>query len=148
MDLYIAMSYVLDRIPPFFIHQNLIDMSYLAIKHLHMTSAALSGILFFIRGIWMLHGSGMLQRRWVKIVPMVVDTVLLVSAVTLVIWSAQYPLVQQWLTVKLLALFAYIVAGSIALKDGRSKSVRATAFVIALLLFATIVKVAVTRQVL
>jgi len=123
-------------------------MNYLAIKHLHIACAALSGALFFVRGIWMLRDSAMLQRRWVKIVPHVIDTVLLASALTLVIWSAQYPFVQNWLTAKVLALVAYILLGTIALKRGKTKGVRAGAFVAALLVFAYIVKVALTRQVL
>jgi uncharacterized membrane protein SirB2 len=87
-----------------------------------------------------------LQQRWVKVVPHVVDTLLLVCAVILVVWSGQYPFVQGWLTAKLLALIAYIVLGTIALKRGKTKSVRIGALVAAALVFAYIVKVALTRQ--
>lgn len=123
-------------------------MNYLAIKHLHIACAMLTGTLFFARGIWMLSDSPLLQRRWVKVVPHVVDTVLLTSALTLVIWSGQYPFAQNWLTAKLIALFAYIGLGTIALKRGRTKRVRATAFIGALLVFGYIIKLALTRQVL
>ena len=122
-------------------------MSYLAIKHLHMTCAALSGSFFLVRGIWMLRGSALLQQRWVKIAPHVIDTVLLVSALSMVVWSGQYPFVQNWLTAKVLALIAYILLGTVALKRGRTKGVRTAAFVAALLVFGYIVKVALTRQV-
>lgn len=121
-------------------------MSYLAVKHLHVTFAALSGMLFLLRGIWMLRGSGLLQQKWVKIVPHVIDTVLLGSALVMVFWSGQYPFAQGWLTAKVLALIAYIVLGTIALKRGKTKQVRLTAFIGALLVFAYIVKVALTRQ--
>jgi uncharacterized membrane protein SirB2 len=123
-------------------------MSYLAVKHIHMTFAALSGTLFFVRGLWMMAGSTLLQRRWVKIVPHVVDTLLLTSALTLVIWSGQYPIAQNWLTAKLCALVLYIVLGAIALKRGRTKPMRIVAFIAALAVFAYIVMVAVTRQVI
>jgi uncharacterized membrane protein SirB2 len=123
-------------------------MSYLAVKHLHMSFAALSGILFFARGMLMLRESTLLQSRWLRIAPHVIDSLLLGSALVMVIWSAQYPFVQSWLTAKLLVLVAYIVAGAVALKRGKTKAVRAGAFVIALLLFAYIVKAAVTKQVL
>jgi uncharacterized membrane protein SirB2 len=123
-------------------------MSYLAIKHLHVTCAALSITLFIIRGFWMLRGSPLLQRRWVKIVPHLVDTVLLASALVLVFWSHQYPFVQSWLTAKVIALVVYIGLGTVALKRGKTKGVRIAAFVGALAVFAYIVKVAVTRQVL
>lgn len=122
-------------------------MSYLAIKHLHMTCAALSGSFFLVRGIWMLRDSALLQQRWVKIAPHVIDTVLLVSALTMVVWSGQYPFVQNWLTAKVLALIAYILLGTVALKRGKTKGVRTAAFFAALLVFGYIVKVALTRQV-
>lgn len=123
-------------------------MSYFAIKHLHMTAAILSGIFFTVRGIWMLSDSGLLKKRWAKIAPHIIDTVLLASALVMVFWSGQYPFVQGWLTAKVIALIAYIGVGMVALKYGRTKSVRASAFVVALLIFAYILKVAVTRQVL
>jgi uncharacterized membrane protein SirB2 len=122
-------------------------MNYLAIKHLHVACAALTGAFFVTRGIWMLADSPLLQRRWVRVLPHVIDTVLLASALVLVVWSRQYPFVQPWLTAKLIALLFYIVLGSVALKRGRSKRVRAAALVGALLVFGYIVRVAVTRQV-
>lgn len=130
----------------FFPHTTRLPMSYLAIKHLHMSFAALSGILFFVRGIWMLRDSPLLHRQWIERSSYVIDTVLLASAITMVVWSAQYPFVQQWLTVKVLTVLAYIVAGAIALRRGKTKRIRAGAFVVALLLFGYIVKLALTRQ--
>ena len=121
-------------------------MNYLAIKHLHITFAVLSGSFFLLRGLWMLIDSPMLQRRWVKVVPHGVDTLLLASALVLVFWSGQYPFVQAWLTAKVLALIAYIVLGTIALKRGKTKGVRTFALFAALATFAYIVAVALTRQ--
>ena len=121
-------------------------MNYPAIKNIHITFAAVSGAFFLLRGLWMLLDSPMLQQRWVKIVPHVVDTLLLTSALVLVLWSGQYPFVQTWLTAKVLALVAYIVLGTIALKRGKSKGVRSFALVAALATFPYIVAVAQTRQ--
>lgn len=121
-------------------------MSYLALKHFHLTCAVLSGSLFLLRGIWMLRESSMLQRRWVRIAPHLIDTLLLASALAMVAWSAQYPFVQGWLTAKVLALIAYIVLGSIALKRGKTMAVRASAFAAALAVFAYIVLVAITKH--
>lgn len=123
-------------------------MDYLAIKHLHMGCAGLSIAMFLLRGTWMLQGSSMLQRRWVKIVPHLVDTVLLGSAITLAVISHQYPFAQPWLGAKVVALVLYIVLGAIALKRGRTLRIRAIAFAAAIATFAYIVMVAVTRQVL
>lgn len=122
-------------------------MSYLTVKHLHMTSAVLSGMLFLLRGFWMMRESPMLRRRWVKVLPHVVDTVLLGSAVTLAVWSSQYPFAQGWLTAKVLALAVYIALGSVALKRGRTRRVRIAAFAAAAAVFLYIVRVALTRQI-
>ena len=121
-------------------------MTYFALKHLHVTFAALSGLLFLVRGIWMLSGSQRLQQRWVKVVPHIVDTLLLASAIVLAVWSSQYPGQSPWLTAKLVALVVYIVLGAIALKRGRTKGVRTAAFFGALACFAYIVSVAVTKN--
>ncbi len=121
-------------------------MPYIAIKHLHITFAMLSGLLFLVRGIWMLSGSQRLQARWVKIVPHIVDTLLLVSAIGLVVASSQYPGQAPWLSAKLVALVGYIVLGVIALKRGRTQQVRTAAFIGALACFAYIVAVAVTKN--
>jgi len=121
-------------------------VSYLAIKYLHITSVALSGGFFLLRGLWMLRASDMLQRRWVRVLPHIVDTLLLGSALLMVFWSRQYPFVQPWLTAKVLALVAYIGLGTVALKRGKTKVVRRWTFMAALATFAYIMAVALTRR--
>ena len=105
--------------------------SYLALRHLHLTAVTLSLALFALRGLWMLVDSPQLQRRWVRIVPHLIDTVLLASAIGLTLILQQYPFVDGWLTAKVLALIVYIILGSIALKRGPTKPVRAAAWVAA-----------------
>lgn len=121
-------------------------MPYIALKHLHVTFVALSGLLFLVRGIWMLRASPRLEQRWVRIVPHVVDTLLLASAIGLAVVSHQYPGQMPWLTAKVVALVGYIVLGTIALKRGRTQGVRTAAFIGALACFAYIVAVAVTKN--
>jgi uncharacterized membrane protein SirB2 len=121
-------------------------MDYLLLKHFHMGCAAFSGSLFLIRGQWMLAGSPLLQRRWVKTVQHTVDSLLLASALWLAAWSHQYPGPMPWLTAKLVALFAYILLGAVALTYGRTRAIRATAYVAALATFSYIVAVAVTKN--
>ena len=121
-------------------------MPYIALKHLHVTFVALSGLLFLVRGIWMLRASPNLEQRWARIVPHIVDTLLLASAIGLAVVSHQYPGQMPWLTAKVVGLVAYIVLGTIALKRGRTQGVRTAAFVGALACFAYIVAVAVTKN--
>ena len=92
------------------------------------------------------YGLSLLQRRWVKFVPHVVDTALLSSAVALAILSSQYPVAQAWLSAKVLALLAYIALGTIALKRGQTKAIRGAAFIAAVLVFIYIAHVAITKN--
>lgn len=118
------------------------------LKALHVGCIALSFTGYLVRGIWMLRDSPRLQARWVRVVPHIIDTLLLVSAIALTVRLQQYPFVHDWLTTKVLALAAYIVLGAIGLKYGRTRKIRVTAWVAALLTFGYIVAVALTRQVL
>ncbi len=123
-------------------------MSYLLLKSIHVSAVMLSGTLFFIRGRWMLRGSPRLQQTWVKVVPHIIDTVLLVSAIALALRIHQYPFTHNWLTAKVLGLLLYIALGMIALKRGRSRRVRLLAWLAALAVFLYIVAVAVTHHAL
>ncbi len=121
-------------------------MDYLLVKHVHVACAALSIAGFVLRGALMMRDSALLQAKFARIAPHVVDTLLLASAILLSWQSAQYPFAQGWLTAKLAALVAYIVLGTAALKRGRTKRVRIVAFALAVLVFAYIVSVALTRD--
>lgn len=121
-------------------------MSYILLKHLHVTAVAVSGAGFLLRGLLMLRDSPLLQRRVFKVLPHVIDTILLGSAIAMAVISAQYPFVQPWLTAKFFGLLAYIVFGMMALKRGRTKGQRAAWLLAALLAFAYIVSVALVRD--
>jgi uncharacterized membrane protein SirB2 len=115
---------------------------YPIIKHSHLTLALLSVAGFILRGAWMMAGSPMLQRRWVRVLPHVVDTLLLATAVVLVVMLSQYPFVHGWVTAKVLGLVAYIVLGTLALKRAPTLGLRILFFFAALLCFAYIFGVA------
>jgi uncharacterized membrane protein SirB2 len=121
-------------------------MIYLALKHLHVTCVILSGLGFCLRGGWMLVDSPLLKHRLARVLPHIVDTLLLGSALTLAWLSGQYPFGQAWLTAKFLGLLVYIGLGTMALKRGRTKTARTGYFFLALLTYAYIVSVALTRN--
>ncbi|OGS94382.1 MAG: regulator SirB [Gallionellales bacterium RIFCSPLOWO2_12_FULL_57_18] len=121
-------------------------MSFQILKHIHVTCAALSFTLFFLRGIWSLNGSAIMRQQWVKIVPHIVDTLLLASALGLAYIIEQYPLVDGWLTAKFFALLLYIGLGTVALKHGKTKTVRLSAWLAALAVFIYIVLVAMNHD--
>jgi len=119
---------------------------YGLIKAVHVGSMLMSISLFFVRGLWMMRAPARLAQRWVRVLPHIIDTVLLASALTLVFLSRQYPFVESWLTAKVVALLAYILIGMFALRRGPNRATRITAWFAALLVFAYIVGVALTRN--
>ena len=109
---------------------------------IHLACAGATLLFFFLRGIWMINASSLLEAPFTRIAPHVIDSILLLAAVALTLQINQYPLVNAWLTVKLVAMVAYILLGTIALKRGKTKKQRVIAFILALATFAFIVSVA------
>ncbi|MEE8208446.1 MAG: SirB2 family protein [Nitrosomonadaceae bacterium] len=121
-------------------------MSYAALKIIHVISVIFSYLLFMLRGIWMMQNSSILQRRWVKILPHVIDTVLLASAVTLVTMIQQYPGMSTWLSTKIGGLLLYIILGMMALRFGKSRKIKIISWIAAQIVFFYIVLVALTKN--
>jgi len=116
------------------------------LKLLHVTLAAVSLLGFVARGVLALRGSGVLARRWVRVAPHVIDTLLLATGVIMAVRYSISPAAQPWLAAKLAAIVAYIVLGSLALKRARTPRGRAAAFAGALAMFGYVVAVALTRN--
>ena len=119
---------------------------YPALKLLHVGCVVVTASGFVLRGIWMLGESPLLRHPLTRVLPHLNDTLLLAAGIGMAMMLHQYPLVDGWLTAKLLALLLYIVLGTIALKRGRTKRVRVLAFGGALLTLAYLLAVAVTRS--
>jgi uncharacterized membrane protein SirB2 len=117
-------------------------MVYAAVKQLHLAAVALSWTLFFLRGVWMIADSPRLKARWVRVVPHVNDTILLVAGVYL----ATVVGLQPWILAKLAALVAYILIGMVAITRGPTKPVRIAAWIAAQCVFLYIVAVALRKN--
>ncbi|SPB17025.1 hypothetical protein NOV72_04224 [Caballeronia novacaledonica] len=118
---------------------------FLPLRAFHMICAGLSIAGFVLRWIWMLTNSRLLSARATKILPHIVDTLLLASAIALVAivgFSAN----AAWLGAKIAGLVVYIVLGTFALKRGRTKGARAVYGVLAIVVFAFIASVARTHD--
>lgn len=97
-------------------------MSYLTLKHIHVSLVVLSVSFFVLRYYWRFRATARLQERWIKIAPHVLDTVLLASAIGLMVSSGHYPIQQIWLSAKIIALIGYIVFASFALKRAKTST--------------------------
>jgi len=116
------------------------------IKLIHMSTAFISISFFLIRGFWVFNNSSMMSKKWVKILPHVNDTVLLITATLLALSVQQYPFVDGWLTAKFTALIIYIVFGMFALKRAKEMKNKVVFFVLTLVTFSYIVGVALNRS--
>ena len=118
---------------------------YMAYKHFHLLMVVLSVSFLLVRYAMSLKPAAILQTKFFKIAPHVIDTLLLVSAVLLMITLQQYPFVHAWLTEKLLAVLAYIALGVMAFK-GRTAAIRWLCFLGALGWLGLVLRVAITKQ--
>ena len=119
---------------------------YALLKLVHVTSVVLTVGGFVLRGYWMATSSALLHHRWTRVLPHVVDSVLLVSGVAMLYVLSLNPFRIDWLLAKFAGLAVYIVLGTLALKRGRTRQARMLALAAALLVFAYIVGVALSRS--
>lgn len=111
-----------------------------------MGAVALSVIGFAARGLASLAGATWVRSRPAKIVPHVVDTLLLLSAISLVWMLGLNPLGTPWLLAKIIGLLLYIALGVVAMRANVSKPLRAVAWVAALLVIGWMASVAVSKN--
>ena len=119
---------------------------YLNIRMLHIACAYASIALFIVRHVLNLRGVAWRKSRALRIMPHVVDSVLLAAGIALMFIINQYPFVDSWLTVKLFALIAYVVLGIMALKPSDPPTGRRGAFLAAAAVFFFILSVAKTHS--
>ncbi len=120
--------------------------AYDSLRLLHLAAVIVSAAGFLARAALMLADSPALNRRFVRIAPHVVDTVLLAAGVAMVVLARLSPLAHPWLAAKLGGLIAYIALGAVALRYGRTRRVRLLALAGAVLAFAYIVGTALQRR--
>ncbi|TXI29074.1 MAG: regulator SirB [Nitrosomonas oligotropha] len=121
-------------------------MSYALLKMIHVSSVILSYSLFLLRGVWLIQDSTNLRQRWIKILPHIIDTILLTSAVFLAMTIQQNPLQDSWLTAKVAGLLLYIALGMVAMRFGKTRRTKIIAWAAAQCVFIYIALVAITKS--
>ncbi len=87
-----------------------------------------------------------LQRKWLKIAPHALDTLLLLSGIALILKEKWYLTDYTWLMVKIALLTVYIVLGMIAMRcQGGRRLLAATGAIACLIL---IIDIAIHKQIL
>ena len=115
------------------------------LKHTHLTALGISFLLFFVRGYLMMRESPFGKNRALVITPHIVNLLLIGSGISLAVFLHLNPGNQPWLVVKLVALVLYIVLGILTFKHPKLL-VRKILWLLALLVFAFIVSVAVSKN--
>ncbi len=116
------------------------------LKQLHMLCALMSVSGFALRGYLMMTDNPLLRRRPVKVLPHIVDSLLLGSAIgMLLIWQVS-PAQLPWVMAKITALLLYIGLGLVALRFGKTRRVKVAAWLLALLVAGYIWSVACTKS--
>jgi len=120
---------------------------YAQIKWVHIVAVLMSGGLFLARGLLVQSG----RARWAMAPPTRyasygIDTVLLASALMLVMALPGALFANQWLTVKIALVILYIGLGTAALKRAPTPRARALSFVAALVVYVFIIGIALAHH--
>ena len=118
----------------------------LLLKTLHVGCAYLTGAGFLLRGVLAIGQSRLLGHRSVRVVPHIIDTLLLGSALALLfVWSLS-PMHSPWLLAKIVALLVYIAFGFTMLRWGTTPARRWIGLIGGALTYGYIVSVAHSKS--
>lgn len=118
---------------------------YPLLKHLHLFFIALAFIVFFLRGIWMISGSGLLQKKFVKIAPHIINTLMLLTGIAIAVYLKLSPGDHPWLIAKLVGIVVFIILGIAAFKAG-NPAVRLGLWILSLLVFINVAVIAISKN--
>lgn len=122
--------------------------AYLILKHLHVTTAFLTVVLFALRLLLDAVGRPGWRQTPLRWIPHANDTVLLAAAIGLLFVTPWMPFVHGWLTAKIFLLVGYIIAGLFALRTTLGAPTRVVAAVLALVQITAIFHLALNKPVL
>ena len=117
--------------------------SYVLIKMMHAVLVLSIGLLFLWRAYLTLTRSPAQNAKLPTMLAHTLSLGVLASGLTLVALYGQMP---AWVMTKLIFLFVFIALGVIAFKRAKSRTVQLTMMTLALLTYAFLVSVAVTKQ--
>ncbi|MFZ2236130.1 MAG: SirB2 family protein [Dokdonella sp.] len=120
---------------------------YAQIKWVHVASVICSGVIFLLRGLLVQAGRPRLAMAApIRYLSYSIDTVLLTAALMLLSILPGAMFANGWVTTKIVLLFPYVILATFALKRGRTPRVRAICYVAALLVYVTIIGIALAHH--
>jgi uncharacterized membrane protein SirB2 len=119
---------------------------YAIVKFIHVSCVILSLSGFAVRGFLKVVYDRVPSRFAYRVLPHLIDTLLLGSAVVLAVLARQYPFVSPWVTAKVVALLVYIGLGILLMRLSLDPRRRALLYGLALLSGVYIVLVALSKN--
>lgn len=119
---------------------------YAGLLLLHKFAVLTSIAIFFARGLGVIYNREWVQRKPVKIIPHVVDTLLITSAIGIVLITP-FAFSDPWVLVKLIGVIVYIVLSVVVFKIAKARTQRAVFWILNLAVLFFLVVVAVEKQV-
>ncbi len=122
---------------------------YMMFKHLHATLAVLSLVFLLVRVFLAWSNATHLDKKWLKVLPHVIDGLLVASIISLLVVTKMHPLSTSFHTEKSLGFIVYIVFSVLtvlALRGRFSAKLKAPFAALAILSWFWLAKVAVMKQ--
>ena len=121
---------------------------YYMLKLAHVATVVISGSLFVYRYARLsIHPDQPLPKA-LKVLPHINDTVLLSCAIGMLALIGLNPFTTPWLLVKIVALLVYIALGTVCMRSPPGSKRQAISFVAAISVFAYIILVGLSKQVI
>lgn len=118
---------------------------YLALKILHIGTVCITISLFVIRFMLSIKGNDYAHQGWMKRLPPVNDTLLLATAIALLLVTRWQIGQHLWITVKVIGVVIYIGFGWFALHRPLQPNYRVAAFSLAITTLTAIIFLALTK---
>lgn len=122
-----------------------LNSHYLTIKLLHLVTVVISITLFTFRFALLQTRPTALKMRWLRVLPHINDSALLLFAGLLCVILRQAPGITPWLSEKVTLVVLYILAGMFTMKWAKRRPAQFAWFMIAVSLFGSALYLAVTK---
>jgi len=120
--------------------------TFVLLKNVHVVCVGASLAGFLLRGYWALRLDPRLHHRMTRLLPHIVDTCLLLSALGMLFILKLNPFEIHWLGAKITALAAYVFLGGRPLNYKKGRPTQATAFVLAIACYGYMLAVAISKS--
>jgi uncharacterized membrane protein SirB2 len=118
---------------------------YVGLLMLHKLAVLISIIGFFGRGIGHIFEQNWVTKKPVKILPHIVDTLLIVSAFAIVFITG-FSFSDPWILAKIIGLVLYVGLGLMAFRFAKTRGMKALYWLLALVVLFYLVAVAMHKQ--